>query len=235
MKITRLIFFSVFLFLIGFLVGNIKASYKNSDKESVALENMLKVQGEKPDSIKNTLDYMKAQKLNKLQDQLFSIAFGAFLGAVLSFVATELSASRQRKTRDIEKKKEITNEVINDTIRFVFKANDILNDLWADKEVFIKMQKEKPEKAFGHEQIMLKRFDENMKGLFSELMFYSFQLKKLDDRTLWQDFERLMESFRSLTTCLLNSGSIDDCRRLDIDYKDLKKRFVEKCINTAKT
>ncbi len=235
MKIQRLIFFLVLGLLIGFLVGNIKANYKNSDKELVALENMLKAEGQTPDEIKNTLDYMDAQKKSRLRDQIFPIVLGVLLGAMLSFVATELSASRERKLRAVEKKNEITCAIINDTVKFLFKANDILNDLWSDKEVYLRMQKEKPEEASKSGVTMFKRFDENMrKGLFSELNFYSFRLRILDDQTLWDDFEKLMMSFRDLSECLLKSKGVDEFKKFDADYKNLKKAFVEKCITTSR-
>jgi len=168
-------------------------------------------------------------------DSLFYKLILIFFGAMLGVVITEISTARQRKIDKEQKREEIRNNIISETLRFVFRINEVLNDLWADKQVFENKQKTSPQDASKYEQIMLKRFDENMsKNIFAELNLQSYHLKRLEDQTLWRDFENLMNALRSLTDEILLNTDIKKCGELDKKLKNLKKSFVEKCIELTK-
>ena len=169
------------------------------------------------------------------QQQLVLLGIGAVAGAVLSFVATELSAWRQRKFTKKERYSELSDEIIGETLKFVFKINDILNDLWVDKELWKDKEKKDPQEAKKYEQIMLRRFDEHIRtDFFSQLMFHSFQLKRLKNQTIWTKFEKLMSTYEQLTKLIHKGEDKQIYESLDKEYKILKKDFIEYCVRTTK-
>lgn len=207
----------------------------NIDKELVATEQLLKVQGDKPDTIRATLEMIRIGRQNERRSQLLFISFGALIGALLSFFATEITSWRQRKYSKIEKEDDLKNEIIGGALKFLFKSADVINDLWADRELLEKVKKDFPEKQSLVEQKMFKRFHANIsQDFFNELNFHSFQIKRLTDRSIWQDFEKLMNKSRELTKFLADLKPLDECKLFDVEYKNLKKDFVENCIKLTK-
>lgn len=85
--LSSLIFllYSIVIFLIGFSYGNTRATNKNIDKELLASENLLKAQGDKPETIKATLEMIKIDRLNQFgrtKRQILSIWLPSILVAI---------------------------------------------------------------------------------------------------------------------------------------------------------
>jgi len=170
-----------------------------------------------------------------MKTQLLLITFGTIIGALLSFFATMLSSWRERKHAKLLKKEDKENEIIGATLKFLFKSDEITNDLLADRELLEKSKKEFPGKTSFLEQQMFKRLHGNITNdFFNELKFHSFQLKRLENQTIWRDFENLMNAFEEVTKLLSELQPLEKCKSSDIKYKNIEKDFVNKCIDLTK-
>lgn len=103
--------------------------------------------------------------------------FLGFLFGVLSMLIT-----RWIETKEDKQKKEI--EILYETLKYLFRTKQTYNNLLTDKSVLDKALKEFPGKSFDLERQMCERFDRDIKrDFFPELMFHSFQLKRLKDNS----------------------------------------------------
>ncbi len=168
---------------------------------------------------------------NNPQLQLNLITYGAVLGAILSLFTALVVFLLERKFSEKTRQKEKENEIIEQTLKFIFKANDILNDLWVDRELLEKTMVKSPQNAQRIEQQLFKRFDENIRNdFFKELMFHSGQIKRLKNKSFWEDFEKLNLIYQDLTKVMIDLKPKKEYEGLDNKYKELKKKFIEKCI-----
>jgi len=98
LKLIKISLYSIVIFLIGFSFGNIKAERKNVDTELNAAESMFKVQGDKPEYIKATIDYMRTRKLKELgstKREILSIWLPSLL-VIVNIILTILKEKRQK-------------------------------------------------------------------------------------------------------------------------------------------
>ena len=121
-------------------------------------------------------------------------AYYVFLGwllGVLSMLITEwIQAKKDKHTKEID--------IISDNLKFIFNAGNVYNNFRTDKVVFEKMRNEFPERSSELERKMYENFDTNLKeDFFPQLMFHSFQLKRLKDKSFWKDFEIIMRIMKS--------------------------------------
>ena len=99
-----------------------------------------------------------------------------FIGWALGILTMLISKWIQRK--DDQQKKEI--DILSETLKFLFSTKQIYNNLHTEKLVFEKMRHEFPEKSSELERKIYERFDKEIeKDFFPQLMFHSFQLKRL--------------------------------------------------------
>jgi hypothetical protein len=167
--------------------------------------------------------------------QFAPVILGVASGVALTLIVMEFGLRRQKRQVDLQKRSSSDCRIITDVLKFYFRANDILNELWVDKEVWFKFHKDIPEKTFEFEQRMVRRFDDNTrKDFFNELMFYSFQLRLLDNKTICEDFESLMGIFKELSERLLLSKSREEYADLEKRYNSEKKKFLDKCAHACK-
>jgi len=171
----------------------------------------------------------------QLMQQIGLFGSGTVLGAVLTFVTMEITLARHKKRNYAEYRLKLANDIINDTLKFFFKTNDILNDLWIDKKIWAKIHAEDEIKSYEIEQRMLRRFeDHTKKDFFNELMYHSYRLRQLEDNSLFFEFESLMHAFKDLAGQVLVAKASHEYAQLDTRYQELKKSFLEKCAKVTK-
>lgn len=169
------------------------------------------------------------------QGQLVVFASGLLAGVVVTVIIAEFFLRRRKDEAASAQKQLHDRSVIRDALKFFFRANDVLNDLWVDKEMWFKFHKEVPEKHFEFEQRMIRRFDDSTRNdFFNELMFHSFQLKTVSDPALSGEFEALMGTFKELSGRLLLAKTPEEYADLDKRYNEQKKSFLEKCASFYK-
>ncbi len=160
---------------------------------------------------------------------------GLLLGAGIVLAVSELISRRSKRELEVQNIRLNEGRIIEDSLKFLFRANDILNDLWVDKEVWFKFHKDMPEKSFEFEQRLVRRFDDNThRDFFNELMFHSFRLKMLRDGAVRDDFDRLMSTFKEFSERLLLARSPEDYADLDKRYSQQKNDFLAKCAGICK-
>jgi hypothetical protein len=171
----------------------------------------------------------------QLTQQVVLFGSGTILGALLTFITMEIAFVRHNKRTDAEFRLKLANEIINDTLKFFFKTNDILNDLWLDKKIWAKIHAEDQLKSYEIEQRMLRRFeDHTKKDFFNELMYHSYRLRQLEDNSLFNEFESLMHAFKDLAGQVLVAKTSNEYTQLDTKYQELKKSFLAKCAQVTK-
>jgi hypothetical protein len=164
------------------------------------------------------------------QGQLLVFSVGLLLGVIITVISAEFFLHRRKKESANLQKQSQDRAIVRDTLKFFFHANDVLNDLWVDKEVWFKFHKEVPEKSFEFEQRMVRRFDDSTRNdFFNELMFHSFQLKTVGDASLSEEFDALMSTLKELSGRLLLAKTIEEYADLDKRYNEQKKNFLAKC------
>jgi hypothetical protein len=137
------------------------------------------------------------------------------------------------QTKDDKKKKEI--EILSDILKYLFKTKQIYNNLLTDKLVHKKIIKEFPEKSSDLERQMYESFDRDIKkDFFPELMFHSFQLKRLDDKSYLKEFEKVMNEFEALGKAIFEQSDMVSILKRSDGINELMSSFVEKCNVEAK-
>lgn len=141
--------------------------------------------------------------------------------------------ARLIQSKEDKNKKEI--EILSETLKYLFKTKQTYNNLLTDKSVLDKTRKEYPKKSSEIERRMYENFDKDIKyDFFPELMFRSFQLKRLDDKSFFKDFEIVMNKFEILGNRIMEQSSKDIISEINIETMKLMKAFVEKCHAKAK-
>lgn len=144
--------------------------------------------------------------------------------------------ARWIQTKENKKKKEI--EILSETLKYLFGTKQTYNNLLTDKSVLDKARKEFPGKSGKSSELerqMYESFDKNIKkDFFPELMFRSFQLKRLEDKSFLKDFEIIMNKFETLGNTIMEQSSTDMISEINTETMELMKAFVEKCNAKAK-
>ena len=157
----------------------------------------------------------------------YYIILGWILG-ILSMLVRELI--QERKERH---KKEI--DIISENLKFIFNTGNLYNNFRTDKVVFEQMREAFPEKSSELERKMYENFDKNLKeDFFPELMFHSFQLKRLKDKSFWKDFEVIINNFEELGKGIMAQEKEEVISNQNSKINDLKKKYVEKCHEKTK-
>jgi hypothetical protein len=92
------------------------------------------------------------------------------------------------------------------------------------------MRHEFPEKSSELERKIYERFDKEIeKDFFPQLMFHSFQLKRLKDKSFWELFEKIMQSYEEFGKAILGQATEDVILKLNTEIMNSKKSFIERC------
>jgi hypothetical protein len=154
-----------------------------------------------------------------------------FLGWLFGILS--MLIAKWLQTKEDKQKKEL--EILSETLKYLFKVKQIYNNLLTDKSVLEKVLQQFPEKASDLEKRMHENFDKDIqKAFFPELMFHSFQLKRLDDQSFWKEFEKVMNEFEALGNSIMEKGSEAVILEHNARTLALMKTFVEKCNAKAK-
>ena len=223
-KKIPLLFLAILIIGAAFILYNYNISLEQSLK---ANSQLLTSQGKTKLEIDNTLLIMAAQyKSNFLKDILI-LFLGVFIGAIPTFILYRQQMRNQNK--DIEIK------VISDTLGYIFRCNNAVNNLLADKELLDKCRKEWPDKAAQVEKEMYSNFNnEIQKDFFPSLMLHSFHLKRLNDQSFWKDFENMMNIYQDYTDMAVKQKEEKEYSALEKQYKTMMKEFVDKSIKKTK-
>jgi hypothetical protein len=159
--------------------------------------------------------------------QIAYILFGWVLGIV------SMLFSRWLQTREDRRKKEI--DIISEVLTYLFKIRQTFNNLFSDRMVLEQVRKQFPDRVSEMEKKMYARFDEELsRDFFPNLMFHSFQLRRIEDQTFWKDFESLMKKCEDLGKTTMGEVQLGKVVKLNEDILDLMKSFTEKCIAKTK-
>lgn len=154
--------------------------------------------------------------------EAYFIFIGWLLGLLSMFVMKWIQAKEE------ERKKEI--DIISDNLKFLFSTKQVYNNFRTDKLVYEKMRSEYPERAPELETKMYENFDKVLQeDFFPQLMFQSFQLKRLKDKSFWKDFEKIMSGFEELGQVIMAQEKEEIISHKNSKIMDLKKRYIEKC------
>ncbi|MBA4391743.1 MAG: hypothetical protein C0399_12520 [Syntrophus sp. (in: bacteria)] len=154
-----------------------------------------------------------------------------FLGWLLGVLSMLIAKLLQH--REDRQKKEV--EIISEVILYLFKVRDSFNSVLSDRLVLEKSKNLFPDKIQELERNIYTRIDtEFLKDFFPNLMFHSFQLKRMKDKTLWKDFEALMGKYEELGKTLMDMADASVIDKLNRDIMSLTKGYVEKCLIKTK-
>lgn len=154
-----------------------------------------------------------------------------FLGWIFGVLTMLFSAWIQERKDNQQKELDI----ISGNLKFIFNAGQVYNDFLTDKSVFENMRNVYPEKASELERTMYENFDKNLQqDFFPQLMFYSFQLKRLKDKSFWEEFEKIMNNYEELGRSIMAQEDEETITTLWQKSMNLKKDFVKKCLDKTK-
>lgn len=165
----------------------------------------------------------QADTIGYQPDTIWYIVLGWLFGLLTVSFTNWLQTKEERKRKE--------NEIISGSLKFLFRTRQTMNNLKTDKMIIENSRKAFPEKTEEFEKQMLSRFDNEIQNnFFPELMFHSFQLKRLKDKTLWKDFEDIINKFNTFVDMAI--GAIDDTNFLEADSAVMvsKKNYITKCL-----
>ncbi len=159
--------------------------------------------------------------------QVGYIILGWLLGILSMLIAKYIQA------KDDKRKKEI--EILSDTLKYLFKTKQTYNNLLIDKSALEKVAKRFPEKVPELEREMYECFDRKIKNdFFPDLMFHSFQLRRLEDGSFWKDFEKVMNEYEKLGKMIFEQPVIDNILKRNDQIIKLMSTFTDKCKEKSK-
>lgn len=149
-----------------------------------------------------------------------------FLGFLFGVLSMLISKWVQSKEED--RKKEI--DIISDNLKYLFSTGQIYNNFLTDKLVCEKMRSEYPEKSSELVGKMYENFDASIKeDFFPQLMFQSFQLKRLKDKSFWKEFENVMSNYEQLGNAIQAQESEEIITPIKAKILELTKQYITKC------
>ncbi len=152
-----------------------------------------------------------------------SYIFLGFLFGVLSMLISKWVQSKEE-----DRKKEI--DIISDNLKYLFSTGQIYNNFLTDKFVYEQMRSEYPEKSSELVKKMYENFDANIKeDFFPQLMFQSFQLKRLKDKTFLKEFETIMSNYEKLGNAIQAQENEEVITTIKAKIMDLSKKYINKC------
>jgi hypothetical protein len=162
-----------------------------------------------------------------LMTQVGFIFLGWLFGVLSMLIA------RWLQSREDKQKKEV--EIISNVLLYLFKVRDSFNDVFSDRLVLEESKKVFPEKVSELERNIYTRLNtELLRDFFPNLMFHSFQLQRMKDKTLWKDFEGLMNKYEELGKMLMGMAEIGMINKVNDDIMNVMKTYTEKCLAKAK-
>jgi len=82
---------------------------------------------------------------------------------------------------------------------------------------------------------MYENFDNEIKEkFFPQLLFHTFQLKRLQDKSFWKNFETIMKNYEELGKLIMAQESEDVILRLNVKINNLNKAYINKCLAKTK-
>jgi len=167
--------------------------------------------------------------------EYLSILFGAGIGAGLSFLATEWSAKRRLKEDRERTNASIRNEIIDNCLKYIFRYNDLINEIRGQRETLAVVQALDPSKAEVIEKKLAEIIESKMnQGIFVELMHITAQLMRIGNSAMRIDFEGLVELQRKMSDALLFPKDDTDIGSIEKEYKIKFQKFVEQCVDICK-
>jgi len=154
-----------------------------------------------------------------------------FLGWLLGIIS--MLIAKYIQTKDDKRKKEI--EILSDTLKYLFKTKQTYSNLLIDKAALERATKKFPERLPELEREMYECFDREIKNdFFPDLMFHSFQLKRLEDDSFWKDFEKVMNEYEKLGKMIFELPDMDSILKQNNQIIKLMLAFTDKCNMKAK-
>ncbi len=162
--------------------------------------------------------------------------FGAvILGAVIGFFFTEISARRRRKEEQIEKQKTLTDNIVADSLKFIFKTRDTIDNIITKKQQYLNLKEtNRPAAAEFHSRLMNDCDEDLRKGFYTELNFHSFQLNRLRNQEIWKRYGNIVNVQSKLFAMLFKDDSLDDVKKTKDQWRELVKEFTSYCIEITK-
>lgn len=223
-KKIPLLFLAILIIGVAFILYYYNISLEQFLK---ANNQLLTSQGKTKLEIDNTLLIISAQyKSNFLKDILI-LFLGVLIGAIPTFTLYRQQIRNQNKEAEIK--------IISDTLGYIFRCNNAVNNLLAGKQLLDKCKKEWPDKVAQVEKEMYSNFnDEIQKDFFPSLMLHSFHLKRLNNQSFWKDFESMMNIYQDYTDMAIKQKEGNEYAALENKYKIMMKEFVDKSIKNTK-
>lgn len=160
--------------------------------------------------------------------EAYFIFLGWFFGILTMLVSAWIQERKDNQQKELD--------IISENLKFLFNAGQVYNDFLTDKSVFEKMRISYPEKASELERTMYENFDKNLQqDFFPQLMFHSFQLKRLKDKSFWEEFEKIMNNYEELGKEIMAQENEKKVTTLWQRSMNFKKDFVSKCLDKTKT
>jgi hypothetical protein len=161
-------------------------------------------------------------------DKVYLIILGWALGIFSMLISNWLQTKKENRKKEID--------IISENLKYLFNTGQIYNNFLTDKLVYEKMSNEYPEKSSELERKMYENFDMSIKeDFFPQLMFQSFQLKRLKDKSFWKEFEEIMNNYELLGNAIHAQESEEKINTIKAKILDLTKQYATKCHAKADT
>jgi len=167
----------------------------------------------------------------------FALAIITWIYVRLTKRLAESSEMQLRFQKESEQAR-IQQEVIDGSLKFIFRIKDDIDHLRASKFAYLSGKVEFPDKKKELKDLEKSFFEEAYKKIdnqmFPELMFVSFQLQRLKDSNLWKDVEQMGELYKKMFEILFSGEDIAEYAAIEAEFMKHLKEFVFKCRDISK-
>ena len=154
---------------------------------------------------------------------------------IIGWLLGILSMLIREKIQEIKERRQKELDIISDNLKFIFHTRNVYNNFHVDKKRFEHLGQSFPEKSSKLEKEMYENFDNEIKEkFFPQLLFHTFQLKRLQDKSFWKNFETIMKNYEELGKLIMAQESEDVILRLNVKINNLNKAYINKCLAKTK-
>jgi hypothetical protein len=127
-------------------------------------------------------------------------------------------------------------EIIDMAVKFIITSNTEIDKLELKKNDYFILKGKYPSDAQELKKKFFSEIDRQIegKGFMPEIVYISFQLKRLKNIDLWKDLDKIGATYEEMVKVLIKSEDINKYKTIHSKYADQWADFVNKCLDVCK-
>jgi hypothetical protein len=153
---------------------------------------------------------------------------------IITFIYMWLTKNLLRFQKESEEYK-LQQEIIDGALKFIFRMENEIHTFYLMRYDYLKGTTSFPSEETPREELILKIEKQILdKQLMQELKYITFQVKRLKNKDLWKDLDKIGDIHEEMIEALRKADDIDEYYKIDKKYKKQREDFINKCLDISK-